>query len=170
MSRSYNRERTPAELAANRLDKVVKEHFPEIQKQIRDQWRNEVLNMEQVRNLNMDDLAIALKLLEEVSQGKPVNFTPEFLKPYLKHVLARSGTTESEEVRITRHGVNIFSYMTKVNRYRSERGQNVQLPAPLELPTYSPVPEEEYSAQNVAVDDDHQDEVAELDDDYEDDD
>ena len=171
--RVYNRDLTPAQIAANRLDKIVKE-FPSQYTPLLKQWRNTVLHMENVRSLSMDDLAVTLRLLEdERVAGRQFQLTTEVLKPYLQNILSKVSTVESEEIRITKHAVNIFAYKTKIAKYEMKMGQYTEIPMMAtsysELPMEKPITDAEGDAQLLGVDENNQDEVVESDDDYVDD-
>ncbi|CAH6418254.1 Hypothetical protein POVN_LOCUS24 [uncultured virus] len=115
---------TPNQLAAFALTKELEAYKQLVSKEARHLYKRELVEMEQLRFMNMKYLAAALVLLDSAKTNEP---TPDmFVGPVWNAVAERLALTAgSESAEATRKNkVQVLSYVVKVIRFRQEGVQS----------------------------------------------
>lgn len=117
-----HRYKTPNESAADRLLAALGE-YPSLSDQLKYSWRSEMLQLPNLRILNMETLAATLVLLDLI--GKP-DVTPDDFHRYLPRAITPFVAKTKDPEKIQKHREDIFRYLRLVKSYREEEEEQLR--------------------------------------------
>lgn len=125
--KTSRRQLTSEQLAGIELSKALAE-IPGTTEELRRQFQDEMVEMEQIRYMNMETLAATLMFLHNIREPvTPSNFTDENLAPVIVNLLPPANLPEPERRNMyIKLKETILRYVRAVEFYRETRRQQLQ--------------------------------------------
>lgn len=121
------RQLTPEQMSGIELNKSLAE-IPGTTDELRRQFQDEMVEMDQIRYMNMETLAATLMFLHNVGETvTPDNFTDANLAPVIVNVIPAATLPEAERrLAYIKLKETILRYIRAVEFYRQSRRQSLQ--------------------------------------------
>jgi hypothetical protein len=121
------RQLTPEQLAGIELSKALAE-IPGTTEDLRRQFQDEMVEMEQIRYMNMETLASTLMFLHNVGESVTRDtFTDANLAPVISNIMPSTTSSETERRNTyIKLKATILRYIRAVEFYRENRRQQLQ--------------------------------------------
>ena len=107
---------TPSEIAANKLSKAL-EKYPDITQEGRQIFRNEFVDMPNLRYMNMKVMAAVISFMNK-NKFVPENFKDDIIIPYMSQLLPKDGVSPEDRRRlIIRFKAQMLIYIRSILRF-----------------------------------------------------